>query len=81
MNKRFSKTSGFEKFDGCLPARKNFVHDDYYISAEQQKFHMENAYAYPDKGRGFNMGTQKKIYMISPLGWAVDNHYIGQTDL
>jgi len=80
MNKKFNKASGFDKFDGYMPGKKNFIHDDYYVSCELRLFHMDNAYAYPDRGRGFNMGIQKKMYMISPEGFAVDSSCIGQSD-
>jgi hypothetical protein len=70
--KKFYKGHGFDKYEAHLPVKNTFIHDDYYVSANQEKFHLATAYGYRDQGRGWSMGVQKKMFKASGSGWIVD---------
>lgn len=79
--REFDKCGGLDKYDAYVPAKNQFLHDDFYVSAWKHKFHMSTAHGYYTRGKGgWNMGTQKKLYKASPNGINVDSHYVGKSD-
>ena len=79
-NPKWFKGGGFDKYDQYKPNKAHFVHDDYYVSAEQREFHMHTAYYYPERGRGHWAGVNKKAPKVSGAGYVVDSRHVGKSD-
>jgi len=82
MNKLI-KHNSMDKDDGYILTKRQFIHDDYYVSDKQNKFHTASAYAYHKgtKGGGFSVGTQKQMWRASGKGIMIDGYYgVGQSD-
>lgn len=78
---RIIKHSDNDKYDGYMPNRPEFVHDDYYVSSLQELFNTPSAYGYRGRSRGFKMGVQKIMWKASGRGIQIDGHNIGKSDL
>lgn len=79
-NNGYYKGGGWDKYD-CHTPKTHWIHDDYYVSANQREFHMSYVYMYPDRGRGFGVGVQKKLHKASSHGICVNGHYVGKSDM
>ena len=80
-NDRLYKHNNMDKWEGCMPNKPDFVHDDYGVSGHQELFHIPNAYASRSRGRGVSMGVQKGIWRVSGRGIQVDGTGVGKSDL
>lgn len=80
MSQKFGKHSNMDKWEGFLPTKDPFMQDDYYTSKESDQFHMSRGYGYPSRGRGFNFGTQKKIWKASGQAVQIDSYSVGKSD-
>lgn len=70
-----------DKWEAHLPNKVNFMHTDYCVSLEQEKFHMTNAYcARQGDRRGFRIGTQKRLPRMTGLGVLADRKYVGKAN-
>jgi len=71
-----------DKYDSFMPNKRDFFHDDYTVSAEQEKFHIASAieYGHPFGKARARIGIQKRMYKASGSGIAVDNETIGSSD-
>ena len=78
---RLIKHGDMDKYDGYMPNKPEFFHDDYYISGHQDLFHTPKAFGYRGRGRGFSMGVQKKMWKASGRGIKVDGSGTGKSDL
>lgn len=63
-----------DKDDGYIPAKDNFLHDDWRVSNQRENFHIANGYGYRMRGRGWSFGVKKKIWCASPRGERVDGY-------
>ena len=50
---RLIKHGDLDKYDGYMPNKPEFFHDDYGVSSHQDVFHTPSAYGYRGRGRGF----------------------------
>lgn len=80
LKPKWMKGGGFDKYDCHRPNKTHFIHDDYYVSAEQREFHMHTAYYYGEKGRGTWGGVNKALPKASGMGINIESHYIGKSD-
>ena len=78
---RLIKHGDNDKDDGYMPNKPDFFHDDYCVSGYQDLFHTPKAYGYRDRGRGFSMGVQKRMWKASGKGIRVDGSGTGKSDL
>lgn len=75
------KSGSMDKYDGYMPNKAHWIHDDYYVSNEQREFHTAAGWAYREGRRhGFRIGVNNKMWKVSPMGINVDNRYIGKSD-
>lgn len=76
------KGHGLDKFDGYIPKRHDFLHDNYNVSYQQESFSIRSGYAWDHAGkrRGFSYGVDKKIWKASGRGINVDSQDIGKSD-
>jgi len=79
-NTRLIKHSDMDKYDGYMPNKPEFIHDDYHVSQLQENFSTPKAYGYRGHGRGFSFGVQKKMWKASGRGIQVDGSGIGKSD-
>ena len=70
-----------DKFDGYIPNKSHFIHDDYHVSGENEHFHISSGYRRLDNhSRGARFGIDKKMHRISGHGIFVDSYDIGKND-
>ena len=74
------KGGTLDKYDSHMPNKPGFMHDDYYVSAEQHKFHGRANYYYRDRGRGTYAGVSKKEPKVSGHGIMVCSQHMGKSD-
>lgn len=79
--RRLSKHGSRDKYDGHMPNKAHWVHDDYYVSYYQECFHISTAWGYMEGRRsGFSMGVDKKFWKASGYGIKIDSQHIGKSD-
>lgn len=78
--KPFHKHGGLDKYDAYMPNKASWIQDNYYVSGYSSYFHLSAAYGYRDRGNGWNMGTQKKMWKASGRGIMIDGNSVGKSD-
>lgn len=77
------KSASLDKIDAYMPKGPPFIHDNYYLSRQQQHFHYANGYKYSSQhDAGQHYGISKRLWKASPDGYLVDDYagYTGKSD-
>jgi hypothetical protein len=79
------KHRSFDKYDGYMPNIPSFVHEDYAVGAESEKFHNPIGYSgFYKRGHrflgGFSFGSQKRLWHASPKGIDIDSYNVGKSE-
>lgn len=78
---KIHKHRSMDKYDGYMPNKAHWIHNDYHVSMMQEMFHTASAYGYHDSRRhGFSIGIEKKMWKASGYGINIDSEYVGKSD-
>lgn len=74
-----------DKYEAHIPNKAHWVHGEYYVSTESERFHL--SYGWLDNGvsagrrrSGTRFGIQKKLYHATSCGIQVDSAYVGKSE-